>query len=390
MKPVYADLHIHVGKAGGHWVKIPTSKHLTVAAILEEAAQRKGLNLVGIVDVLSPWVEADWLQLEQTGRLRLLPGGGYRFDESLTILPGAEIETAELGGGLAHTLFFLPDLEGMRQFRRQLAPHIRNLHLSSQNAHLPLAALLELARPLEPLIIPAHVFTPHKSLFGSCTDRLSRLLPEAMLDWIDALELGLSADTLLADRLEELQSFTYLSNSDAHSLDKIAREYTVLALESVDFTSLRRALRRQGSDRILANYGLDPRLGKYHRTVCAKCNAPWEHGACSAACGSQRSIRGVLERIESLASWAEPRYPGHRPPYHHHIPLSFVPGLGPKGKQLLLDAFGSEMAVWHDADRDALVRVLGERRAAALWQVRHGNIHVAQGGGGCYGRVRLA
>ena len=78
MNPVYGDLHIHVGKAQGRWVKIPTSKNLTSENILEEAAQRKGLQLIGIVDVLSPWVDADWQQLLNEGRLRLLPGGGYR------------------------------------------------------------------------------------------------------------------------------------------------------------------------------------------------------------------------------------------------------------------------------------------------------------------------
>ena len=59
MNPIYGDLHIHVGKAQGRWVKIPTSKNLTSENILEEAAQRKGLQLIGIVDVLSPWVDAD-------------------------------------------------------------------------------------------------------------------------------------------------------------------------------------------------------------------------------------------------------------------------------------------------------------------------------------------
>lgn len=391
MNPVYGDLHIHVGKAQGRWVKIPTSKNLTSENILEEAAQRKGLQLIGIVDVLSPWVDADWQQLLNEGRLRLLPGGGYRYEDALTLLPGAEIETAEADGSLAHTLLFLPSLEEIRQLRKLLTSHIRNLYLSSQNAHLSLAQLLELTHPLEPIVIPAHVFTPHKSLFGCCTNRLTQMLPEKQLAWLDAIELGLSSDTFLADCLQELSGYSFLSNSDAHSLDKIAREYNVFSLTQIDFTCFRQALRRQRENKILANYGLDPRLGKYYRTVCTQCGVLWDTGRnCCSACGSQRSTSGVWERIQAIADWEKPHHPEHRPPYWHQIPLSFVPGLGPKAKTQLLQAFGSEMKVCHESSLTELTAVLGERKAKNLWQVLQREITVAQGGGGCYGRVHLS
>ena len=391
MNPIYGDLHIHVGKAQGRWVKIPTSQNLTSENILAEAAQRKGLQLIGIVDVLSPWVDADWQQLLDEGRLCLLPGGGYRYESALTLLPGAEIETAEADGSLAHTLLFLPSLEEIRQLRKLLTFHIRNLHLSSQNAHLSLAQLLELTHPLEPIVIPAHVFTPHKSLFGCCTNRLAQLLPEKQLSWLDAIELGLSADTFLADCLQELRDYSFLSNSDAHSLDKIAREYNAFSLTQIDFTCFRQALRRQGENKILANYGLDPRLGKYYRTVCTHCGTLWEaEWNCCSACGCYRNTSGVWERIQDIADWDTPRHPEHRPPYRHQIPLSFVPGLGPKTKNRLLQAFGSEMQVCHETSLAELITVLGQRKANNLWQVLQREIVVAQGGGGCYGRVRLS
>lgn len=74
------------------------------------------------------------------------------------------------------------------------------------------------------VLIPAHAFTPHKSFYGNCTSRLERIFKEEF-NKIFAIELGLSADTELADQISELETRTFVTNSDAHSLPKIAREY---------------------------------------------------------------------------------------------------------------------------------------------------------------------
>ncbi|MCU6339923.1 endonuclease Q family protein, partial [Enterobacter quasiroggenkampii] len=90
------------------------------------------------------------------------------------------------------------------------------------------------------------------------------------LEIIDAVELGLSADTEMAGCISELDRFTLLTNSDAHSLSKIAREFNSLAMASPTFKEWAMALRREAGRGVTANYGLNPRLGKYHRTSCAK------------------------------------------------------------------------------------------------------------------------
>ena len=54
-------------------------------------------------------------------------------------------------------------------------------------------------------------------------------------DRIPAIELGLSSDTFLADEISELEDKTFLTNSDAHSLPKIAREYNKLSVEDISF-----------------------------------------------------------------------------------------------------------------------------------------------------------
>ena len=117
-------------------------------------------------------------------------------------------------------------------------------------------------------MIPAHAFTPHKSVYGNCVRRLPEMFSKSTLKKIPAIELGLSANTEIADRLKELAEYTFLTNSDAHSLPKIGREYNIIELEKANFKEVLLALQRKEGRKISANYGLDPKLGKYHRTFC--------------------------------------------------------------------------------------------------------------------------
>src|SRR5690606_41504820 len=88
---------------------------------------------------------------------------------------------------------------------------------------------------------------------------------------IDAIELGLSSNTDMADQIKELHSFTFVSNSDAHSLPKIAREYQIIKMQEPTFEELRLALHQKDGREVVSNFGLDPLLGKYHKTTCEKC-----------------------------------------------------------------------------------------------------------------------
>ncbi len=92
------------------------------------------------------------------------------------------------------------------------------------------------------------------------------MFSRATLKKIPAIELGLSADTEIADKLKELAKYTFLTNSDAHSLPKIGREYNIIELEEANFKEILLALQRKDGRSITANYGLDPKLGRYHRT----------------------------------------------------------------------------------------------------------------------------
>lgn len=390
MQLFFIDLHIHIGtNARGQWVKMATSRNLTLENILHEGRNRKGLDILGIVDAASPRVQEDIEGLLEQGHLTALSGGGYRHSEGATLLLGAEFETVE-ETGLAHAMAFFPDLAIIRQFTRAMSKFIKNINLSSQNCHAPIRRILPLVESLGGIYIPAHAFTPYKSVYGSCASSLQQLLPERLVYQVAALELGLSADSSLADRFSELSEVSFLSNSDAHSLDKIGREYNIMSLAEANFQEVVMALKRQQGRKLTANYGLDPRLGKYHRTHCLHCNtiATTAPPVLSCpACQSGKIVAGVLDRITVIADRLEPISPVHRPTYNYQIPLEFIPGIGKKALEKLLNYFGTEMAVLHKATQTQLSTILDEKLARRILLARSGGAMLSAGGGGKYGSM---
>jgi uncharacterized protein (TIGR00375 family) len=190
----------------------------------------------------------------------------------------------------------------------------------------------------------------------------------------------------MADQLGELHRYTFVTNSDAHSLAKIAREYQVAAMKEPTFLELQKALKGEDGRQIIANYGLDPLLGKYHKTVCAKCfNHINEEDQLCDVCGNQKTIKGVADRILELKTADES--PLGRPPYVHQVPLEFIPGLGPKLLEKLVNHFGSEMAILHEVPYEALKEVVPAKIADLIMNAREGKINLAAGGGGRYGKI---
>ncbi|MGE5543301.1 MAG: TIGR00375 family protein, partial [Bacillota bacterium] len=270
-----------------------------------------------------------------------------------------------------------------------LKPRVTNLSLSSQKCSADPGEVVESVARLGGFCVPAHVFTPHRGVLGACADRLASVFDASSLDSIPAVELGLSADTDMADTIDEMAEFTFLSNSDAHSKATIARECNLLVMNAPGFSELESSLRRRGSRKVGANYGLDPRLGKYHRTLCLECGRPALGGEAAEcpACGSSRVVRGVWDRVRRIASYDHPVHPAHRPPYIHQVPLSFIPGVGPKTLDRMIARFGSEMNALHQATRDELVEVVGEAVAGRVIAAREGRLKVRPGAGGSYGSI---
>lgn len=396
MYEIFADLHIHIGRSeSGKPIKITAAKSLNFANIAKECVERKGINVCGIIDCASPYVIEDIEKFLKTGEAYELEDGGIIYKDKVCILLGSEVETSEKGRngkcGSAHNICFFPHLKDIKGFSQEMSHHIKNITLSTQRSDLSGYDLIDIVEKYNGILIPAHIFTPHKSYYGNCTDRLENIFKEKY-NKIFAVELGLSSDTYLADMISELEDKTFVTNSDAHSLPKIAREYNKMQVEDISFKEIVKALKGEDGRKVLVNYGLDPKLGKYHRTYCDDCEESIETKEpveTCPMCGGKNVTFGVFDRIELIRDKKESKSPKNRPPYQYQIPLGFIPGVGGKTIEKLLDTFETEMNILHKLSKDDIEAVVGEKIANNIINAREGNCEVHSGGGGNYGVVSL-
>ena len=396
MEEIFVDLHIHIGRSeSGKPIKITGARSLNFNNIAKECANKKGIQIAGVIDCASPYVIEDIENFLKTGDAYEIKDGGIIYKDKVCIILGSEIETAEINDdgktGSAHNICFFPFLKDIKAFSKEMSKYIHNITLSSQRASISAYELIDIVERYNGILIPAHIFTPHKSFYGNCTSRLERIFKEKF-NRIFAVELGLSADTELADHISELETKTFITNSDAHSLPKIAREYNKILVKDISYKELVKALRNEEGRKVLANYGMDPKLGKYHRTYCENCNKPIEGEPpvkeCPV-CNSEKITMGVLDRITLICDKKESKSPKTRPPYIYQVPLSFVPGVGKKTMDKLLNSFNTEMTILHKLSKDDLEGVVGEKVAENIIAARDGKVYIQSGGGGVYGKVKV-
>ena len=394
MEEVFADLHVHIGRSeNGKPIKITAARSLNFANIAKECADRKGINIVGIIDCASPYVIEDIENFLKTGEAYEIEDGGIIYKDKVCILLGSEVETSEVGRngkcGAAHNVCFFPHLSDIKGFSKEMSRHIHNITLSTQRSDVSGYELIDIVEKYNGILIPAHVFTPFKSYYGNCTDRMKDIFKEKY-DKIFAIELGLSSDTYLADMISELENKTFVTNSDAHSLPKIAREYNKMQVEDISFKEVVKELKNEEGRKVVANYGLDPKLGKYHRTHCDNCEKTIETKEPVEKCpycGSDKVTFGVFDRIELIKDKPESKSPQNRPQYIYQVPLGFVPGVGGKTIEKLLDTFETEMNILHKLSKDDIESVVGEKIANKIEEARSGKCKVHAGGGGNYGKI---
>ncbi|WP_297439006.1 TIGR00375 family protein [Thermococcus sp.] len=380
---VDADLHIH-----SHYSKA-VSKAMTVPNLAQNALF-KGLKMVGTGDILNPKWEGELLKYTKKIDEGTYERGGIRF------LLTAEVEDSRR----VHHVLIFPNLETVHEIRGALKRYSSNIETEGR-PHLTLSAaeIADLSNDLGVLIGPAHAFTPWTSLYKE-HNSLNEAYQGAKVHF---LELGLSADSEMADRIKAHHSITYLSNSDAHSPmpHRLGREFNRFDIGEVTFEEVRKAILRRGGKRVVLNAGLDPRLGKYHMTACSRCYAQYSLGEAKAfhwkcpRCGG-RIKKGVRDRILELADTGE--RPNDRPPYLHLAPLAeiiaMVVGKGVETKAVrviwerFLREFRSEIRVLVDVPVEELARV-HEDVAKAVWAYRTGKLVVIPGGGGKYGEIKL-
>lgn len=385
MNEIFADLHVHIGRSeNGKPIKITAAKSLNFANIAKECFERKGIDVVGIIDCASPYVIEDIENFLKTGEAYEVEDGGIIYKDKICIILGSEVETTEIREdgkkGCAHNVCYFPTLEDIKGFSREMSKHIKNITLSTQKSDLSGYELIDIVEKYNGVLIPAHIFTPYKSYYGNCTERLERIFKEKY-NKIFAVELGLSADTQIADEISELKNKNFITNSDAHSLPKIAREYNKLLVENISFKEIMKAIKMEDGRKIVANYGLDPKLGKYNRSFCEDCNSPIELPPPATICNKCRGnniTMGVYDRIEIIKD-QETKSPKFRPKYNYQVPLQFIPGVGGRTIEKLLENFGTEMTILHKISKDDIESVTGIKQAEIIDKSRNGKAHIQAG-----------
>jgi TIGR00375 family protein len=394
---IRADLHIH-----GRY-SMATSKNMTPELLFSQGSL-KGLHLVATGDAF----HQGWLNMiEETteevteGVYKIretknmhneflqeeIPEGISQNSETQLILT-AEVEDSKR----VHHLIILPSLEAAYQMRKKLKGNLDSD--GRPRVRMNGAEIQELALENGCIMGPSHAFTPWTGIYKEYDS-----INDCYRETPDFVELGLSADTNMADRIEELQELPFLTNSDAHSPwpHRLGREFNEIDVKDLSFPSLVRAI---GDKKITANYGFDPRLGKYHHTACTKCYHqfhPEEAIKMNMKCPCGGTIKkGVDYRVEELATWNEPHHPLHRPPYIHIMPLAEIISLTyskgvttkfvqRKWQELILK-FGDEISVLINAPMDEIIEIDPElaRRIGAF---RDKTLQIKVGGGGKYGEL---
>ncbi|MCL2888343.1 MAG: UvrD-helicase domain-containing protein [Elusimicrobia bacterium] len=297
----YADLHIHS----------KYSRATSKTCNLEELAvwaEKKGLGLISTGDFTHP---AWFNEIKE----KLVPAGPGVFKlkdgnhQNVRFLLSVEISTIYKKGDKTrkvHHVVFVPDLKSAENLRQKLSA-IGNissdgrpiLGLDSRNL---LEIVLESGEGS--YIIPAHIWTPWFSVLGSRSgfDSIKDCYGD-LADYIFAVETGLSSDPEMNWRVSFLDKYRLVSNSDAHSPSKLAREATVFDTEP-DYFSVRQAL--QTGKGYVGTVEFFPEEGKYHEDGHRKCDiclSPEEtvklNNICPV-CGKPLTI-GVMHRVNELA-----------------------------------------------------------------------------------------
>ena len=398
------DLHIHSRFSRA------TSRDCD-APHLELWARRKGIALVGTGDFTHP----AW---RQELREMLLPAedGLYRLKDEFALpceivssaprfVISGEISTIYKRCGKTrkvHHVILLPGLEAAEELSHRLEA-IGNLHSDGRPIlGLDSRDLLEMTLECcpEAVYIPAHIWTPHFSLFGAFSDFST--VEECFADmtpYIHAMETGLSSDPLMNRRLSLLDGYTLVSNSDAHSPAKLGREANVLDCE-MNYPALKHAI--ETGDGFYGTIEFYPEEGKYHldgHRNCRCCLEPAQtvslEGRCPV-CGRKLTV-GVLHRVEALADRSEPLHLNK--PFESLMPLPELladcMGVSAASKRVeqvylnLLSEVGSEFFILRQAPLELVEAAAGPAVAEGLRRLRAGQVIRKAGYDGEYGVIRL-
>ena len=406
-----ADLHIHSR------FSLATSKNTDVET-LYVAARKKGITVLGTGDFTHPgWfgeLKNEFVQAEDglykpkkniSGKIdKFIPEscrGITRF-----ILTSEVCNIYKKGGKTRkiHSIILLPDLSLVEKLNRRL----KSLGKTESNGRpiftFDVVNMLEMVFDVSDraMFIPAHIWTPWYSVFGSISgfDSIEECFGD-FSGYIFAAETGLSSDPDMCRKFSGLDKITLISNSDAHSPLKVGREANIFDT-SLCYDSIISAIKRGNPEEFTGTVEFYPEEGKYYADGHRNCNQsllPEEtekYGGICPVCRKKITI-GVLHRIQNLS--VKSKNKAAITGYFKTIPLleilSEIFQLNPDSKKImlcynrLLEKFGPELYILNFTGIDELRNSGIPLLAEAIERMRKNEVMITPGFDGKYGTVKL-
>lgn len=405
------DLHIHLKYSRA------CSPDLTLPNIAL-MAKIKGIDIIGTGDFTHPiWFKhiKDSLSEAQPGIYRLKKNKQLINNQTRFIL-STEISCIYKHNQKTrrvHLLVLSPSIKSVAQLINKLHQYGANLRSDGRPIiGLSAKALLELILTIDErmIMIPAHIWTPWFSVFGSKSgyDSLTECF-EDLTPYIKILETGLSSDPTMNHLIRALDKYSLISNSDAHSLEKLGREANVISFNNdkeITYNNLIKILQLQNKNNFLYTIEFYPEAGRYHADGCADCRlrfTPTEtkkNKFVCPQCGKKITI-GVNYRVFELADrnkidLINDKYIPHK----YIVPLkeiiAYCFGVGEKSKKVLVEYdklinnLGSEFNVLLDQSIDNINSISSDQKIAkAIDNIRRGQVKKTAGYDGIYGKIDL-
>lgn len=407
-----------------------------ILPVMSVWAAKKGIDLLATGDWTHPlWFKELESQLEEDREGIYKVKGTDSPTRFLLSCEMANIYTAGGKGRRIHTLFFAPNLAVVAKINTEITKRGGNLMSDGRPIlGFNLEEMCELVWGVDErvIVLPAHIWTPWFSVFGSKSgfDSIEECFGKYS-NRIYSVETGLSSDVLMNWKIKDLETRTIISNSDSHSPRKMGREATVLELaqEKYSFKDVCQALKRGASETNKIAYTIEfhPEEGKYHYTghrACKVVQSPEETarlGTICHVCGRPLTV-GVEHRVEELArrgisnsqfsifnpveKMNENGVKGYfhptdktRPPYVMLVPLQEIIaesiGVGTASKKVdelyekMISGLGNELKILLKTDLKTIAAVGGEKVAEGVKLVRECKIVVKPGYDGVFGVVKI-
>lgn len=391
-----ADFHIHSKYSRA-------TSNQTDLENISKWAEIKGVKVIATGDFTHP----QWLKNIKEELKPVEPGLFQYKNSSTRFLLTTEISCIYSKGGKTrkiHIIVLAPSIEVVEKINEELSK-IGNLKSDGR----PILGLdaKELARIVlnissDCMVIPAHCMTPWFGLYGSKSgfNSLEECFEE-MSSSIYAVETGLSADPAMLWRLPDLRNLSIISNSDAHSPEKIGREANVFDVDLSYYSIVEAIKTKKGFLETIEFY---PQEGKYYGDGHRACNIYMDskdslrYNEICPICGKPLTV-GVMNRIEKLADQPEGFIPSNVVPFRSIVPLKEIIGealgVGPGAKgvdkeyQKLIVAFKSEFSILLEVPFEDLKEVVFSGVAEGIKRAREGKVNISPGFDGEYGKVKI-